>query len=114
MNRTAVVFLPLLVACGVSRDKFATQFPEKFCALEMECSSSGSDSGFSLFETQEDCEGFVGLFVALSADCDYDKAAAKACLDALDEATCDDDGFNSECDNVFTGGSCEGGGDSGF
>ena len=114
MNRFVALLLPLLTACGLSRDKFEEQFPEKLCTLEMECMADGSDSGFSLFDTQQDCEAFVGLFIAMSADCDYDKKAAKSCLDALDEATCDDDGSNSECDNVFTGGSCEGGGDSGF
>lgn len=115
MKRLVPVLL-LLGACGVSEEKFQEQYAEKACTLTMECSAD--ESGGFFFDSQEECESFFALALSLGTDgCDYDKKAAKDCLNALDEATCDNAGdeLESTCAEVYTGDECGmSGGDTGW
>ena len=101
-RRLGFVFgLTLLSACGVSEDEFREQFKQQVCETAMECMEDGD---FTFFETQNDCELFVTLFMTAGThgdDCDYDKKQAKECLSDLEGASCDDS--VSACDDVFTG-----------
>lgn len=116
MTRSLVALLPLLVACGVSEDKFKDKFAEKSCEVLLECApGGGTDSGFgSFFGSQEDCESLYSFAYAFMGECDYDKKAAKECLKALDDASCDESPEEiTACEEVWSGDTCGWGGTGG-
>lgn len=97
-----------LVACGgVSEDEFREEFTAKSCDLLFEC--AGDETTLFFFETPEDCRMFLSfVWTAVPDECDYDRKAAKECLQAMDDATCDEqepEGY-SACEEVYTGDGC--------
>ena len=112
MRHLLPLLLAPLVACGVSEDTFEEEFSTSVCETFVSCLDEGGDSGFSFvfFETVDECVGFYELAFALgTAECDYDKKAAKECLAEIEGATCDEvmsDEMPSACDDVYTGDAC--------
>lgn len=115
-------FLPVLllttIGCGVSEEDFQEEFAMGACSLMFECGATddtGLGGGMLFFSTEGECVEFYDLVFALgTSGCDYDKKAAKECLAALDETTCDssDDAGGEACGDVYTGDDCEWSGSS--
>lgn len=108
------LMLAPLIACGVKEEKFQEEFAAKSCEALFEC-AVGEDSGsFGVglfFETEADCVALYDFAFALgTGGCEYDKKAAKECLTALDDLSCDaagDDASAGEaCNEVYTGDGC--------
>ncbi len=103
-----------VVGCDeVSEEDFQDTFVEETCSVLLDCLGE-TKGALVLFDDQADCELFYGTFLgAAAAGCDYDGAAASACLDALDTASCDEVGSDvgiDACDDVYAGESCAWGG----
>lgn len=98
-NVLMVALVGLVSACGMSSDKFATEFALEFCAVDATCNSTP-------YTDEADCVANLGIGVALLAEvCDYDGGSAKTCLNELADTQCDTDGRALEpasCDAVFT------------
>jgi hypothetical protein len=106
----AIGALATLAACGVSEEKFQDQYVAAYC--ENIVTTCADDASLVLFETEDDCSTFISAFYTAAADlegCEYDKAAAKECLDAADAADCDSwmAGGPAECATVY-GSTCGG------
>jgi len=97
--RNAKIFLASLLAlgasaCSFSESKFEKKASEASCEWTVEC-----------FEGV-----FADVDACLEADsemsdtdsCEYDSKAAKDCVDAIEELTCDDTGLPSVCNDVYT------------
>ena len=94
--------LPLLLAAAcASEDRFEEDFIVAQCALLMECQGDN----LTLFDDAAACEAqYSDWYPVWTEGCAYDPYAAKECLRAIEEATCDDDdGVGAECDPVWTG-----------
>ncbi len=98
-----VMALVCLVACGLGEDKFQEQYAAKSCELLASC-----DDAQVSFGDQGDCETFYGILVEASvAGCDYSGTEARACLKALDEASCDAAVAGvAVCTQVYSGDEC--------
>ncbi|MBN1335410.1 MAG: hypothetical protein JXB39_05570 [Deltaproteobacteria bacterium] len=100
----AVSALVFLAACGPSRDNFIDAYIETVCEKVLECQEEDDSIQF---DDQAECEGFFGVFIDDDAfeDCDYDKGAARDCLDAIEELDCDFDEEGLEavdaCEDVW-------------
>lgn len=109
MRLVTLLSLPLLAAlagCGLSEEAYVQDFVEADCAYLLECTSEPI-LAFQGWETEEDCRADRGPEVAtLSANCVYDKKAAKACIDAVELQACVAEGEDREypaiCQDVFT------------
>ena len=103
MRIGSVIALMMLVACGLGEEKFQEQYAIKSCELLASC-----DDAQVSFGDQADCETFYGILVETSAaGCDYSGAEARACLKALDEASCDAAVAGvSVCMQVYSGDEC--------
>jgi hypothetical protein len=95
----------LIAACGPSRADFVDEYIEALCEWAMDCQE---EEGRIVYEDQEECEEFGGTIIDESDfdDCDYDKDAAKECIDAVRNLDCEpsDDFFEDMevCDKVWT------------
>ena len=93
-NALFIASLFALAACGLSEDKFAEEFATKVCDAYHECDESIDCEAGSTTDTSE-----------AAVECEFDKDAAKACLDGV--YACDDSaGFPlvelpSDCLNVY-------------
>jgi hypothetical protein len=110
MNRAMMVLV--LVGCGgVDEESFREEFVQKSCEASMTCAEEAEGSASVSFESQEDCEAFLGGFMGPVVEgCDYDAAAAGDCLSEADKAECSDyegGGRPKACDAVYTGDGCE-------
>ena len=107
----AMVALFLVGCGGMSEEDFRAELVTRSCEATMACSEEqGTGVSFS-FDSQEDCEAFMGgLLGPVVAGCDYDAAAAGDCLDeteALDCETVNSGGRAGACDAVYSGDGCE-------
>ena len=106
-------FMPLffLVACGPSQEEFEEDSWAVTCDLIFECTDADTIEAAGVLwifgETASDCYALLDAATdsgTSEAECEYDKAAAKECLDELEALTCDDyasDGPSvSACDRV--------------
>lgn len=75
-NLMVISSLFFVAACGLSQEKFEEQFAEKFCEEWAACN------------TTTECPTGTGTGTG-TTECDFDKAAAKDCLDG--EWTCNTD-----------------------
>ena len=92
--------LLLLLGC-TSEETFEDEFIGSQCALLMECQGET----LALFDDAASCEAqYADWYVAWTEGCAYDPHAARDCLGAIEDASCDDrDGVGAECDPVWTG-----------
>jgi hypothetical protein len=92
MHRLPLVSLfALLAACGLSRDNFFDKFNGAVCEWTMECDEEDGDV---VWDDQNECEEHYPIVIHESDydnydDCDFDKDAAKDCLDAVRNLGCD-------------------------
>ena len=104
MNRSLIIAGALfLTGCGLSEEKFATQYAEAICAWYDECgyiayAGGDVDTCISLQEA-------AILAVVQSDTCEYDAGAAKDCVKEAEDATCEGTGDTgaageSACDDV--------------
>lgn len=101
------LLLPALTACYPDEDEFRDEQISIACEYYMECYSGDDDYVYFAFDSQSECEAFFGAFAGYYDDyydtCEYDKKAAKECLDAYDQITCDDTEVDySACENVYS------------
>ncbi|MFT4974709.1 MAG: hypothetical protein ACI8S6_000592, partial [Myxococcota bacterium] len=100
----AITFL--LAGCKPSYEDFAETFPDEICSWADTCTNVPDPA-----EDAYDCEGEVLDGVeSLNGDdaCEYDADAAKACLELLEIAECEDEAaLYGDCGDVFTGDDCE-------
>ena len=110
MRHLSLLPLLVLVACGPSEEDFFDTLPVDLCAYAEECTSEDAEGDGDPIEATCE-EGVMATLTALQGDdtCTYDKGQAQACLDAITEATCDDDGASSvesACTAVYSGDAC--------
>lgn len=92
----AVMLLLLLAACGLSEPDFFDAWPTARCEAYARCAEEETLALFS----EADC---VNAVRRTWPDCDYDAAAAEACLDEIEAATCAGDGlvdWPASCERV--------------
>ena len=101
----------VLAGCGVSESKFHDEFSDAVCNKFEECAASADTD-------MEGMEGLEELFSTLCGSlvqtvlteaeksCDYDKSAAKDCLDAIEKTSCDSDPLNVKACEAVYGASC--------
>ncbi len=101
-----MLLLAAMTACFPSEAEFEAALISQTCWILLECSAG--DSVYALdFETQEECEAFLA---EVSVDygtyyegCNYDKRAAKTCLDSYGETTCADYEWDADaCESVYS------------
>ncbi len=102
MNKFLIGAAVLLSACGLSQDKFETDFGDSLCAKANECLAAEELDEIDCNATVEDATEDATEVV-----CDYDAAKAAECLDDLDAAECDGAVLStpSACGQVFS--NCE-------
>lgn len=108
-----IILLPLLAACQLTVDQFHEDFPPAFCAYAVPCAESappGETDTAALSESACEAE-FADYVDTLESDegCTFDPEAGQKCLDAIEAATsCSSaETVRDECENVFTGDSCD-------
>ncbi|MBN1335952.1 MAG: hypothetical protein JXB39_08335 [Deltaproteobacteria bacterium] len=103
MPRLLPSALVFLTACTPSEDAFFDELAESFCERLVQCDI---DLGYG---SVEDCiETFLdGVDEDALEDCAYDEDEAEECLDAVQQAECDDSGaaileaLAEDCDHVW-------------
>ncbi len=109
--RLALALLIGLSACSVSEERFIADMSEAECTYATQCFTEEILT-FYAWDSVESCQSDQGpIYAALQRDCTtYDKKAARDCLKALQERTCQGEGPDFDnpavCADVFT--SCEG------
>jgi hypothetical protein len=91
--------LLLLAACAPTQEEFEDESWASSCDLMFECVSAEERDAMGLFwvfgETPDDCYALLDNSdssdtASQEDDCEYDKQAAKECLQELNALTCDD------------------------
>ena len=106
----------LAVGCGYSEDTYAEDFTDAWCDKSTECESDilafyvslGSDEATAQtsFDTAYDalCNAEATEAEDGEDECEFDSAAAKECVEAIETATCEESAtgfeFPSACNNV--------------
>lgn len=107
--RTAALLILLLSACGMRQSEFQREFAERYCGALAGCEHDDNP-----YQGQPDiCERYVDELLEHAEDsdgCEYRRGKARACLRAVDDATCGDlvDGNLDACPDVYRG-ECGGG-----
>lgn len=83
----ALLALPF-TACGPSPTAFESQFADRYCTLLFSCEDSATLAAFGWADKGE-CAAELARADTAAPD-DFDKAAARACLQDLESVTCDD------------------------
>ena len=115
----SIALLPVLSACGPSETAFIEDFVAADCVYLLECTDEATLS-FRGWDSPEACQDDRGPEVTADAvGCEFDRAAARACVDAIELQTCPADGEDREypaiCRDVFincTGGDADTGADT--
>jgi hypothetical protein len=96
MERTMILALLALAACGPSRESFPDEFEQRTCEFTIACTDIGADDPATVEECRAADTTDEGLAETLEGNPDlWDAEKAAACLDALDAATesCDQSGI---------------------
>ena len=86
----------LMIGCGLSQEKFETEYIDLSCDKVFECFSAEDIEAAGEFWTlgadAAECSTILNdqAAEAEDAECEYDAAAAQACLDASADLSCDD------------------------
>lgn len=106
--RGGVGAIALWAGCGPSVEQFQEDFAEAMCARYETCAERGTAA--VEFGSRAECEAFwTGVNSSLARSCDYDAAAARACLGAVWRVECETinaGGRIGECGAVFGGDAC--------
>lgn len=90
--------LSLLGGCGLSASKFSEQYVDGYCTKAVVCGN------LNVWDSFEDCVATVGAEQPAASDtCTFDKDQAKACLDEVETATCDNLAVLASCAAAFSG-----------
>jgi hypothetical protein len=90
----------VLAGCRFKEERFMEESLEASCVWIAEC--------LELFETADACIEEYQEAVLLDF-CEYDPKAAKECVKALQELTCDDTEVPDECNEVYFNCDCDSG-----
>ena len=99
------ILIATLLACGPSPDTFAEDFPVAYCDYSAAClTGEAGAQGSGL------CMDAVDLVIGeLSGDpdCDYQRDAARDCMDMLELGECSEAADMLDvCSDVYQGGGC--------
>ena len=81
----------LLCACGVNTDNFPDKYGHALCKVHYDCEISRFEAAY---DDPKDCEEKIGdnvwrlLGGVTGEQCDFDKGAARDCLDDISKAEC--------------------------
>lgn len=93
-QRLGLWALLLTLSCNVSQGEYLEDYPHKSCRVAKRCDPEGFAN---LYGSLAKCEDVVRSYQESRAEtCDYDADAAKECLKALDDASCNE--YPEECD----------------
>ena len=90
------ILISMVVGCGISEEEFSDQLAIHTCERNSTCIVKNGGEA-------RNCEGISGIPSTIIT-CDYDGKAATECIQAIDDADCQGNGFAPQavCATVLT------------